>query len=104
MVISVTTPDYHTCRSYQKALGLEPPDRVLWRVLAGLLTPAQLQEVRRAHFRAQQRYQRASKLNQMARWLRAMERSNVSSPRNQAKVEKWRAILAEPGKYVEGGE
>lgn len=87
---------------HQRALGVEQPSAVLWAALREHLTPEQLATVEAAYKRQSQRYQRATNLNQFARWVDGVERRGGPGPFNREKYEARKAALAEPGKYVEG--
>lgn len=92
-------------RSHQKAYGVEPPDRVLWSALRERLSEAEFAAVQEAYRKASQRYQRACKLNQMARWAYQIERREALGDLDKlsrAKLAELRAILAEPAKYING--
>lgn len=89
-------------RSYQKALGVEPPDRVLWAALKAALPAEDVRQVEAAYKEAARRYNRASELNKIARWVRRIATSPEIGEVTRAKLERRQAILADPWAFVEG--
>jgi hypothetical protein len=90
-------------RLFQRALNIEPPDRVLWATLRELLTIEEFAAVEEAYKAQSRRYQRASELNKLARWVRHNEHRPMSADQ-MARLEKRRAILANPLAYINGEE
>lgn len=87
---------------HQRALGIEQPVSVLWAALREHLSAEELAAVEAAYRRQSQRYQRAVNLNQLARWVDAVERRGGPRPPRVERYEWAKAALAEPMKYVEG--
>jgi hypothetical protein len=88
-------------RDHQRALGVAQPVSVLWAALKAALPAEEVRKVEEAYRVQARRYQRACELNKMARWV---ERNDGRALRadDRAKLERRRAALAEPMKYVEG--
>jgi hypothetical protein len=89
-------------RSHQQALGITQPVSVLWATLRELLTIEEFAAVEAAYRAQSRRYQRACELNQLARWVWTVERRASNDPATLARLEKRRAILANPLAYVNG--
>lgn len=89
-------------RNHQQALGIEQPISVLWAALKATLPAEEFAAVEAAYRAQSRRYQRASELNQLARWVWTVERRALHDSVTLAKLEKRRAILANPMAYVNG--
>ena len=88
-------------RLFQRALNIEPPDRVLWAALKAALPAEEVRKVEEAYKAQSRRYQRASELNKLARWVRHNEHRALNAEQ-AARLEKRRAILADPLAYING--
>lgn len=98
----MTTERYNRYH-HQRALGIEQPTSVLWQALREHLSVEEMAVIEAAYKRQSQRYQRACDLNRFARWeYKLSQREAILGEQDRAKLERLRAILAEPMKYVEG--
>jgi hypothetical protein len=88
-------------RLFQRALSVEPPDRVLWAALRELLTIEEFAAVEAAYKAQSRRYQRASELNKLARWVRNNEHQLLNE-KQAARLAERKAILDNPLAYING--
>ncbi len=98
----MTTERYNRFH-HQRALGIDQPTSVLWAALKAALPAEEVRKVEAAYKAHARRYQRACDLNRFARWeYKLSQREAILGEQDRAKLERLRAILAEPMKYVEG--
>jgi hypothetical protein len=88
-------------RLFQRALNIEPPDRVLWAALKATLPAEEVRKVEEAYKAQSRRYQRASELNKLARWVRNNEHQLLNE-KQAARLAERKAILVDPLAYING--
>ena len=90
-------------RRHQHDLNITQPVSVLWAALKAALPAEDVRRVEAAYKAQSRRYQRACELNKRARWVeRAGSVGRVLIAEERERLEKWRAILADPLAYIEG--